>query len=147
MSLLKDWTACICVTLVVAVIFSLLMPKGKMSSFYKMIISLFVFLSFIYPLKNTSFDLKPIQSSFDYQQVESSNEKMLNTMIETQISTLLLDNKIENSSVIANVIQNENEIEIKSVSIAISENYDIEEVKSIVFENLGINAEVHKLGD
>lgn len=147
MELLKDWTACICITLVVAVAFSLITPKGKMASFYKILISLFIFLSFIYPLKNTSFELNNRDPIFNAEYVEDSYENSVAQMLESKINTVLNENGIKNSSIIVKVKQTNGNIEINSVSVAISDEYEITDVKEIIFEKLGINAEVHKFGD
>lgn len=147
MELLKDWTACICITLVVAVAFSLITPKGKMASFYKILISLFIFLSFIYPLKNTSFELNNRDPIFNAEYVEDSYENSVAQMLESKINTVLNENGIKNSSIIVKVKQTNDNIEINSVSVAISDEYEITDVKEIIFEKLGINAEVHKFGD
>lgn len=147
MELLKDWTACICITLVVAVAFSLIMPKGKMSSFYKILISLFIFLSFIYPLKNTSFEIDNKESIFNAEYVENSYENSVTQMLEAKIHTVLNDNGIKNSSIIVKVKQTDDNIEINSVSVAISDEYEIADAQEIIFKELGINAEVHKFGD
>lgn len=147
MELLKDWTACICITLVVAVAFSLITPKGKMASFYKILISLFIFLSFIYPLKNASFELDNRKPIFNAEYVENSYEKSITQMLEAKINTVLKENGIKGSSVIVKVKQTDDNVEINSVSVAISDDYEIADIQRIIFENLGINAEVHKFGD
>lgn len=147
MELLKDWTACICITLVVAVAFSLVTPKGKMSSFYKILISLFIFLSFIYPLKNTTFELDNREPIFNSEYVENSYENSVTQMLEAKIQTVLNDNGIKNSSIIVKVKQTNDNIEINSVSVAISDEYENADVQEIIFKELGINAEVHKFGD
>lgn len=145
MELLKDWTACVCITLVIATIFSLISPNGKMGSFYKIVISLFVFISLIYPFKDAKivgkgFNAKQINITVDY-------DKTISNLLEAEIKSTLEENAIHNSSVIVKANQTNNEINIQSVSIGITNEYGTEDVKQIVFDSLGINAEVHKIGD
>ena len=52
MEYFKQWTICVCISLILAVIFSSFEPEGKMKSFCKLLVGLFVFVSFIYPLKD-----------------------------------------------------------------------------------------------
>lgn len=146
MDLLKDWTLSVCITLIVASILSLLNPNGKMGRFYKIIISLFIFLSFIAPFKDTNFNVFN-EFNYDNKIIENSSNNAMSELIRVQISKTLTDNKIENSSVIVNVNKIDDKIEITNVSIAITDDYDVNAVKNLVFKELGINAEVHKIGD
>lgn len=146
MDLLKDWTLSVCITLIVASILSLLNPNGKMGRFYKIIISLFIFLSFIVPFKDTNFNVFN-EFNYDNKIIENSSNNAMSELIRVQISKVLTDNKIENSSVIVNANKIDDKIEITNVSIAITDDYEVNAVKNLVFKELGINAEVHKIGD
>lgn len=146
MDLLKDWTLSVCITLIVASILSLLNPNGKMGRFYKIIISLFIFLSFIAPFIDTNFNVFN-EFNYDNKIIENSSNNAMSELIRVQISKVLTDNKIENSSVIVNANKIDDKIEITNVSIAITDDYEINAVKNLVFKELGINAEVHKIGD
>lgn len=147
MEFLKQWTACICITLVVSVIFSLLTPKGRMQGFYKMVISLFIFMSFLYPFKSFDFKDFKISSSFNIEDVEDNNSKAVENMISTQIKTVLKKHNVNNASINVSVDYNGGEINVKDVTVAISDKYEIENVKTIIFDELGINAEVHYIGN
>lgn len=146
MVLLKDWVICVCITLIVAVLFSMFAPRGRMNSFYKMIISVFIFISFIYPLKSANFDKVKFENNFDFSIVEDSSSSIYSNMIENKIIETLKNHDVI-STVSANVYVNNNEIEVKKVIVQISDDYDKSEVKNIIFDELGINAEVQRLGD
>lgn len=146
MNLLKDWTICICVTLIIATIFSLVTPDGRIGKFYKVLISLFVFLSFIYPLKDSSINYN-IQNYYPTIKSSYNNDCVISNLIEAEIKNKLADNNVNNSSVTVVATQIDNDIEIKSVSVAITDEYEVNKVKELIFKEIGINAEVHKLGD
>ena len=125
MDYIKSWTFCICITLIVSVVFSILSPKGTMGKFYKVIISVFIFISFLYPL--TDFD-------FDGFKIDS-------------VEKVLTDNKIYNSSISAEVEQNGDEILINRILVSVTDDYNVEEVKTLLLENLGVVAEVKRIGE
>ena len=85
MEFFKQWTIFVCMTVLMCVVFSFLTPKGSMGRFYKMIISLFIFLSFLYPFSQSkiNFDLPEIETANTY----SINDEMIEkTEMETVIS-------------------------------------------------------------
>ena len=146
MDYIKSWTFCICITLIISVIFSVLSPKGSMGRFYKAIISMFIFLSFLYPLSD--FNIADFKLDFDFESeytdvVESSAEMQ----IESTVGAVLNDNGIGDSVITADVEHKGGELIIKRVLISVTDNYSAEEVKNIVFENLGIVAEVKRIGE
>ncbi len=149
MEFLKEWSFCVCLSLICAVILSLFTPEGRMKSFYKMLISVFVFVSFLYPFK----DVKSFDFNFDSLKDNVSLSENINTsyenMINKKISDVLSENGIKSASVSSDISVNAetSEIEIVRVSIAVSDEYDKEKVKNIVFEKLGIIAEVRGLGE
>ena len=71
MNLIKEWTFCICSTVIVSVIFSLLAPKGGSGRFYKSVISLFIFISFLFPF--TQIGDKKLDFNLDNINIEAEN--------------------------------------------------------------------------
>lgn len=142
MDFIKQWTFCVCTTLIVSLILTILSPKGGMKRFYKVIISVFIFISFLYPFNGLDFadlrdfDIKPFSSE------ELLNNKPYENMVKNRISQELNLNGITGSDIDAEVEIKDNEINIKSVQIAVSGEYDKENVKNIIFDSLGINARV-----
>lgn len=147
MELLNNWTACICITLIISVIFSLLAPRGRMAGFYKMIISLFIFISIIYPFKDFNTEFSSFDTSFTEKEIEINKEKPVEVMLNNQIKGVLKNHNVNTASVISNVNIVNDSITVESVSIAVSDEYDLKEVKQIIFDELGINAEVHHIGN
>ena len=146
MNYIKSWTFCICITLIISVIFSVLSPKGSMGRFYKVIISMFIFLSFLYPLSD--FNIADFKLDFDFESeftdvVESSAEIQIGSSVES----ILNDNGIDNSIVTADVEHRGDELIIKRVLISVTDDYSVDEVEEIVFKNLGIVAEVKRIGE
>ena len=146
MNYIKSWTFCICITLIISVIFSVLSPRGSMGRFYKVIISMFIFLSFLYPLSD--FNIADFKLDFDFESeftdvVESSAEIQIGSSVES----ILNDNGIDNSIVTADVEHRGDELIIKRVLISVTDDYSVDEVEEIVFKNLGIVAEVKRIGE
>ena len=50
MDVVKQWTMNICLTLIGAVILSLVSPRGSMGRFYKTVLSLFIIAGFLLPI-------------------------------------------------------------------------------------------------
>ena len=75
MEFIKQWTFCVCISLITASIFSLLAPRGSMQGFFKLLISVFVFISFLVPLQNAGkidFDLSKIEITDELQLSQNS---------------------------------------------------------------------------
>lgn len=75
---LKNWIFSVCLTLILAVIFSVMTPKGSLGKFYKMIISMFIFVSFLYPVSNAKasdfkIDLPMFNNNYE-QQIEDAGK-------------------------------------------------------------------------
>jgi len=146
MDFIKNWTFCICITLILSVIFSVLAPKGTMGRFYKVIISVFIFISFLYPL--TDFKMSDFNIGLNFEEeytdvVESSAENE----IENSITVLLENNGIESSAVTAETTLNGDEITIDRVQVSIIDKYSVSETEKIIFDNIGIVAEVKYIGE
>ncbi|MCH5316398.1 MAG: hypothetical protein J1E05_00355 [Eubacterium sp.] len=146
MDYIKTWTFCICITLIISVILSILAPKGTMGKFYKVIISTFIFLSFLYPLSD--FNIADFKLDFDFgSEYTNVVEDAAKVQIENAVETVLDENKVYNSIVSAIVSQNGDELTINSVKISVADSYSVEEVKDIVFKELGVVAEVKHIGE
>ena len=141
MDFFKQWTIFVCMTVLMCVAFSFLTPKGSMGRFYKMIISLFIFLSFLYPFSQSKIN-------FDLPEIETANTYSINDgMIESQIKTCLTENSIIGANVnCRSRINSDNEIVVEKVVVSVSDDYDTAEVQKLIFENLSINAEVVHIG-
>lgn len=146
MDYIKSWTFCICITLIVSVVFSILSPKGTMGRFYKVIISVFIFISFLYPLTDFDFDGFKVDFNFntEYENLVESSAKQ---EITYSVEKVLTDNDIYNSSISAEVEQNGDEIFINRILVSVTDDYDVEEVKALLLENLGVVAEVKRIGE
>lgn len=146
MDYVKSWTFCICITLIISVILSTLAPKGSMGRFYKVIISTFIFLSFLYPLSD--FNIADFKLDFDFDsEYENVVETAAKTQIESAVEAVLNENGIPASIVTASVFQSGEELVISSVKISVADSYSVDEVKDIVFKELGVVAEVKHIGE
>lgn len=144
MEFFKQWTICICITLVIASIFSILTPSGRLNRFYKIVISLFIFTSFLYPLK--SFNISDFTANFDTVESVDSIEKSYQNMVDVEVKSYLNNNGYNGCSVSSNISYKNDEIIVESVKIAVPDDYVLSDVKNDVYNNLGINAQVYNFG-
>lgn len=141
MDFVKSWTVSVCLTLIISVVFSLVSPKGTMGRFYKVIISVFIFISFIYPL--TDFDFSDFSADFNIEtDYESAQENLTETQVEGIIKSVLLENSVEDAQVSCTVSQNGDEIMIDEIEVAVSRDYNAEEVRRLLLDSVGVAANV-----
>lgn len=137
MDFVKEWTLCVCTTLVASVIFSLITPSGRLSVFYKSVIALFIFISFINPF--TNFKLNNID--FDIDNMDNSSSLVVN-MVDNQVKNVLVNHSVIGANVKSDVERNGDEIVINSIDVFIPDDYDEKDVHDIIFDELSINARV-----
>lgn len=145
MDFIKEWTLTICITLIISIIFSMITPKGNMGKFFKIILSTFIFLSFIYPLKNNDLDFS--FPNFNIESFENQEQESYENLIETQINESLVSAGYNSCIIDAKVEYSNNEINIKKLRISVPDEYNTDDVKNYLFENLGLVAEVYRLGE
>lgn len=149
MEFLKQWSLCVCISLVCAVILSLFAPGGKMNGFYKILISLFVFISFLYPLKDGGLRVTDFDLPTSFITSISDESDGYENMVNKQISDLLKSKKIVGAAVSSEITfdASSGNITVNKVLVSVGDEYDKTEVKRLIYEGLGINAEVKSIGD
>lgn len=145
MDFVKQWTLTVSTTLIISIIFSLLTPKGNMGRFYKIILSVFIFISFVYPLTENNFSIS--LPEFDDTIIVDEQQKSYENIVENTIKNKLNSAGYKNSSVIADISYEDNLITVNSLKVLIQDNYDINEVKSYIKKEMGYNPEVYYLGE
>lgn len=144
MEFINEWTYSICITLVVSIIFSLLLPQGTFAKFSKMIMAVFISLSFILPLKNA--DFSDIIPELDIE-IEKQNEDTYENIIEANIKNTLIDGGYSGCITDCSVSESDKEICIESAEIFAPQEFDCNEIKDYVFDKIGIYAEVYHIGE
>ncbi len=145
MDFIKQWTLTISATLIISIIFSLLTPKGNMGRFFKIVLAMFIFVSFIYPIKNADFDFEiPL---FDETEFIDSQESAYENIVKTNIENILTEGNYINSKVNVKISLNGEEISVNSLEIGILDEFDKKEVKNYITDKTGFNAEVYYLGE
>lgn len=143
MDYIKQWCFYICVTVIICAVFSFMSPKGNMSKLYKSVISLFILASFLYPLTQNfdfHFDFPQLE---DYSYAYDNTNSIANQSLKATISSFLESNDISGFVVDCNTSVNENnEITVESVQIAVGAEYDCDYIKQLVFDGLNINVSV-----
>lgn len=145
MDYIKQWTLTVSTTLIIAIIFSILSPKGSMGKFFKIILTLFIFVSFIYPVKNADFKLD--FPAFDSLEIEDEQKQVYESIITKSIISSLDDAGYFSSNVNVNVSYKDNEIELKSLKVYILDEFNKNEVEDYIFDTFGFKAEVYYFGE
>lgn len=145
MDFIKQWTLTVSTTLIISIIFSILSPKGNMGRFFKVILAMFIFVSFIYPMKNADFEFK--LPDFDETQYQDIQGETYEKIICQNIENTLNDGGYLSSKVSADVNYTQEEIEVRSLEVGIMDEFDKEEVKHYLLDSTGFNAEVYYLGE
>jgi len=119
-----------------------------MKGFYKILISIFVFVSFIYPLK----DFKGLDTDMfnDYSlgQYEDKRITVYENEVNAKIKELLEENGVFGADVFCRLsFYDETSLSIEEVQISIPDEYKKTEVQKIVFDGLGIDARVIYVGE
>lgn len=135
MKYINEWTYTVCITLIFSVMFSLLLPKGSQGKVGKIVITVFIMISFILPFKANGFN-------FDIDEYESisnveidSKEETYSDLIKSNIEKTLADADYKNSKVKVTVKLKDEELYIQSADVYILDDYDSKEVKDFLFEN------------
>lgn len=146
MNLIKEWTFCICSTVIVSVIFSLLAPKG--GRFYKSVISLFIFISFLFPF--TQIGDKKLDFNLDNINIETENNtnSIAEGVVKNEIITLLENNSVYSAGVnCSSSINADNEIILNSVTVSVADEYDCDTVRQLIYDELSLNVRVIHIGE
>ena len=148
MNLIKEWIFCICSTVIVSVIFSLLAPKGSSGRFYKSVISLFIFISFLFPFtqigdKKLDFNLDNINI-----EVENNTNSIAEGVVKKEIITLLENNSVYSAGVnCSSSVNADNEIVLNSVTVSVADEYDCDTVRQLIYDELSLNVRVIHIGE
>lgn len=148
MNLIKEWTFCICSTVIVSVIFSLLAPKGGSGRFYKSVISLFIFVSFLFPF--TQIGDKKLDFNLDNINIEAENNtnSIAEGVVKNEIITLLENNSVYSAGVnCSSSVNADNEIMLNSVIVSVADEYDCDTVRQLIYDELSLNVRVIHIGE
>ncbi len=139
MNLIKEWTFCICSTVIVSVIFSLLAPK---------VISLFIFVSFLFPF--TQIGDKKLDFNLDNINIEAENNtnSIAEGVVKNEIITLLENNSVYSAGVnCSSSVNADNEIVLNSVTVSVADEYDCDTVRQLIYDELSLNVRVIHIGE
>lgn len=148
MNLIKEWTFCICSTVIVSVIFSLLAPKVSSGRFYKSVISLFIFVSFLFPF--TQIGDKKLDFNLDNINIEAENNtnSIAEGVVKNEIITLLENNSVYSAGVnCSSSVNADNEIMLNSVTVSVADEYDCDTVRQLIYDELSLNVRVIHIGE
>lgn len=145
MEFVKQWTLTVSITLIIAVIFSVLSPKGNMGKYFKIILAVFIFVSFVYPLRGAKINLS--FPELDISEYQDMTQDTYENTISNYVKSSLENGGYYSSVVDVSLSYDENEIDINSLSIGIQSEFNADKVKDYIFENTGFNAQVYYIGE
>ena len=132
MDVVKQWTLNICLTLIGAVILSLVSPRGSMGRFYKTVLSLFIIAGFLLPI--TGGEKADFSAYFSDVTAQAADA---NSVYESQIE----------SRVQASVRIKDQEIYIQKLVVSVPGDMDREAVAALLKAQLGLQPVVKGLGE
>lgn len=116
-----------------------------MGKFYKTILALFIFLSFIYPAVNADIDF---DFAYDFQESEDvSQAESYENSVCVKILSVLENAGYGGCTADCDIDIDGEEIIINNVSVYVPDGYDIRDVEDCIYKELGIVAEVYKIGE
>lgn len=145
MDFIKQWTLTVSTSLIISIVFSILTPKSNMGNFFKVILAMFIFISFIYPIKAADFEFE--LPEFNLTEYEDEQESTYENIVCNNVKSTLEEGGYLSCVVNTSVKCSDEEIEIEALNVGISDEFDTNEVKEYLFENLGLNAEVYYIGE
>lgn len=146
MDTVKQWTLNICLTLIGAVILSLVSPGGSMGRFYKTVLSLFIIAGFLLPITGgNKVDFSAYLSDVTARSADANS--VYESQIESRVKQTLIAARYKNCSVQATVQIKEQEIYIKNLVISVPDTADRTAVAALVKKQLGLQPVVKGLGE
>jgi hypothetical protein len=131
----------ICSTLIISIIFSFLAPNGSMGRFYKIIITVFIFASFIIPV--VDFDFAELKTDFDFEvEYNQTLESAASNEIKVLINDVLKKQGVNDAEIEVFVSEDMDEIYIQNITISIIDCENTEEIKQMLLDDLGLVCEV-----
>lgn len=148
MEFIKEWTFSVCITLIISVFISLLLPAGTMGKYSKIVVSMFIFLSLILPITKSNITFALPETDF----IESvdSQEESYSRLIEAKIKENLNSAGYTGVNVYCEVSikgDDDLEIDVKNLTVYIPDEYDKEEILQFIYDSLGMTAEVYFIGE
>ena len=152
MEFIQSWTYSVCLTVLIACIFSILVPRSSVGRLMKMMIGVFIFVSFIVPFSD--FDWSVLAQEFspsagsdsieeDYyaQNLENIETALQNTVLQT-----LDDAGLAGCTVDAQAVYTDGYVEVSCVQVQVPSGMDAGTVQSVILEKTGINADIIYVG-
>lgn len=146
MDVVKQWTLNICLTLIGAVILSLVSPRGSMGRFYKTVLSLFIIAGFLLPITGgEKTDFSAYFSDVTAQAADANS--VYESQIESRVKQTLAAAGYKDCSVQASVRIKEQEIYIQKLVVSVPGDMDRQAVAALIKAQLGLQPVVKGLGE
>lgn len=147
MDFVKQWTFGVCITVIVSVVLTFVSPNGNLGRFYKIIVSVMIFVSFLTPFKN--FNFYDFEKTFDTisDYTNSKNDELLEETVKQQVKTCLKNNGYDGCDVNCSIVLDENNLAtIDNIEVAACDEYDFDKIKRVIYQELKLNVRVIHIG-
>ena len=88
-----------------------------------------------------------VKDKIPSSQIYDRSSETASSLINAKVKQCLTDHKIIGASVTSDVTVENDEITVNRLTVAVPDEYDTAEVKSVLNKNLSVNAEVIHIGD
>lgn len=147
MDVVKQWTLNICLTLIGAVILSLVSPRGSMGRFYKTVLSLFIIAGFLLPITGRQRRRHFSAYFSDVTAQAADANSVYESQIESRVKQTLTAAGYKDCSVQASVRIKKQEIYIQKLVVSVPGDMDREAVAALLKAQLGLQPVVKGLGE
>ena len=145
MGIIKEWTLTVCTVMIICAFLSVFIPRGSYDSLIKIVLSAFIIYSILMPVSKgidiKSFNLPDnLQMSYDISETDKK-------LIEANIKSYLVKNGIIGAKIECDIDNSQEISEIEYIRIYIPDEYEKEQVKEQIYNDLGFVTEVNYIGD
>ena len=142
MDFVKSWVIGVCLTLVVCAVFSLVAPHGSMGRFAKVIISVFIFISLIYPFADFDFSQLSAEGMDIEAQFEDTQLELSSSQVENIVGNVLLSHGVSGAEVECRASQTAEGISIDSVKVLLTDSTSPDDARRWILGETGVAAQV-----
>lgn len=148
MEFIQSWTYSVCLTVLIACVFSILVPRSSVGKLMKMMIGVFIFVSFIVPFSDFDWsvfaqELSPSAAGSSIEEeYYDQNLQNIETAVENTVLQALGQAGITGCTAEAQAVYADSYVEVERVTVCVPPGTDADSVRAVISEKTGINADI-----
>ena len=152
MEFIQSWNNSVCLTVLIACIFSILVPRSSVGRLMKMMIGVFIFVSFIVPFSDFDWSVfaQEFSPSAGSDSIEedyyAQNLENIETALQNTVLQALGDAGLAGCTVDVQAVYTDGYVEVSGVQVQVPSGMDAGTVQSVILEKTGINADIIAVG-